>query len=145
MDSAKVDGQEACNIDYDSLLDSLTSEIYKSEIDFLGSEPMTIKTTNAQEIYNHYQMYPKILVFDLRDSSRYGECHLKCSVSMPINVYTSDHFINFKPKVIQDEFELKVDQEGFKHRKRSMCFIGKYNLNFWQIPIGPHSPKWIFI
>ena len=53
-------------ISYDSILSNLSEEDYKAEIDFLGLEPLKIKTINAQQIFNYYQMFPKILVFDLR-------------------------------------------------------------------------------
>ena len=79
MDSEKVrvDSKDDVQIDYNATLESLTTDVLRSESEFIGSEPLTIKTTNAQEIYNNYQMYPKVLVFDLRDSSRYQYCHLK--------------------------------------------------------------------
>ena len=53
-------------ISYDSILSNLSEEDYKAEVDFLGLEPLKIKTINAQQIFNYYQMFPKILVFDLR-------------------------------------------------------------------------------
>jgi hypothetical protein len=131
MDSVRTrtDVVDDSQINYDCLLDSLSPESYQSEVEFIGLEPLAIKTTNAQELYNHYQMYPSILVFDLRDSSRYQDCHLKCSVNMPINTFTSDNFINFNPNHIQKEvLDLEVDKAAFKNRKRSMCFIGKYSI-----------------
>lgn len=58
---------------YDEILDNIKDEDISAELDFLGTKKMTIRTTNAQEIYNHYQMFPKILVFDLRDSKLYSK------------------------------------------------------------------------
>ena len=58
-------------VDYNSILDSLTKEDIKADIDFLGTEPININTTNAQQIFNHYQMYSNILVFDLRSRKLY--------------------------------------------------------------------------
>ena len=79
MDSerTRVDSKDEIEVDYDNLLENLTADDLKSESGFLGFEPFTIKTTNAQEIYNYYQMFPKVLVFDLRDSTRYQDCNLK--------------------------------------------------------------------
>ena len=49
--------------EYDTMLEKLTEEDFKRELEFLGSEPLVIKTTNAQEIYNYYQMYsPNVMV-----------------------------------------------------------------------------------
>jgi hypothetical protein len=59
--------------DYDEILDNISDEDISAELEFLGEKKMTIRTTNAQEIYNHYQMFPKILVFDLRDSKLYSK------------------------------------------------------------------------
>ena len=75
MDSASI--STSCSTtfetDYDEILDNIRDEDISAELDFLGSKKMTIRTTNAQEIYNHYQMFPKILVFDLRDSKLYSK------------------------------------------------------------------------
>lgn len=123
-DRNKIDSAATSKVDYDALLDSITPETISSEVEFIGLEPFTVKTTNAMELYNHYQMYPKIIVFDLRDSSRYKESHLKCSVNFPINVFKTDNFINFNPEWIEKEhLELDVDKLAFKNRKRSVCFI----------------------
>jgi hypothetical protein len=47
---------------FDEMLEALTEEDFKAEIDFIGTDPLTIKTTSAQEIFNCYQMFPKVLV-----------------------------------------------------------------------------------
>lgn len=126
MDSAKdiSRASDSAPIDYEQLLDSISEEDIQSEVDFIGVEPITIKTTNAQEIYNHYQMFPKILVFDLRSGKLYNNSHLKCSVNFPVDKFRDSDFINFDPdKIYNDHLELKVDKAAFKGRKRSMWFI----------------------
>lgn len=126
MDSQKdcARGESSPSFDYEALLDTIKEEEIKSSLGYIGTEPLTIKTTNAQEIYNHFQMFPKILVFDLRSTKRYKNCHLKCSVNFPVDVFRDRNFINFDPAdIIENHLELKVDKEAFKARKRSMCFI----------------------
>lgn len=126
MDSHKdcVRGESSPSFDYEGLLNTIKEEEIKNSIEFLGSEPLTIKTTNAQEIYNYYQMFPKILVFDLRSTKRYMDCHLKCSINFPVDVFRDNNFINFDPAdIIENHLVLKVDKEAFKARKRAMCFI----------------------
>ena len=57
---------------YDEMLFSFTEEDFKSEISFIGSEPLKIKTANAQEFYNLYQLYPKVIMFDMRSRTNYS-------------------------------------------------------------------------
>jgi len=126
MDSerTRADVQDDSKLDYDCLLGSISADSFKSEMDFLGSEPLTVKTTNAQDIYNQLQMYPKVLVFDLRDRKRYKLCHLKCSINLPINSLRSDSLVNFNPDLIErDYLDKDADKLSFKNRKRSMWFI----------------------
>jgi rhodanese-related sulfurtransferase len=106
------------------MLDELTKEDFKAEIDFLGLEQMNIKTTNAQEIFNYYQSFPLILIWDMRAKKHYQNCHLKWSVNLPVDKFVDDDFINFDPqKIIEKHFESQVDKDAFKKRRRSMVFI----------------------
>ena len=50
------------NAVYDEMLENITEEECKKEINFIGQEPFKIKTTNAQQIYNFYQIFPQVLV-----------------------------------------------------------------------------------
>lgn len=123
--------------DFDQLLDNLTEEDIRAGIDFVGTDPMKIKTTNAQDIYNQYQIFPRILVFDLRSSTLYKSCHLKCSVNFPVESFRDNHFINFDPDEIISKFlSLKEDQDAFSKRKRSMWFIVAHQN--WTSRIFPH-------
>lgn len=109
---------------YRTKLEQLTTEEIKDELDFLGSEPIKIKTTIAQEIYNSYQMFPKVMVWDMRSSKHYSMSHLKWSVNLPVDVFKSEDFLNFNPnKIIDEHLTLDWDKEMFKNRKRSMVFI----------------------
>lgn len=123
-DLKKFKRQKLDPTDYESILGNLTEEDISSETDFIGPEPLTIRTTNAQEIYNTYQMYSNTLVFDLRSSRLYKSCHLKRSVNFPVDIFKDNNFINFNPKdILTNHLELEVDKSAFKKRKRSMCFI----------------------
>lgn len=109
---------------YDDILSEITEEDYKAEIDFIGSEPFRIRTTNAQEFFNNYQLFPKVIIMDMRSKEQYSHCHIKKSINFPVDVFKSDDFINFKPNKIQEEhLTLAVDKEMFKARKRSIVFI----------------------
>jgi predicted protein tyrosine phosphatase len=111
-------------MEYDEVLDNLNGDEIQAEIDFIGKEPLTIKTTNAQDIYNQYQMFPKILVFDLRSRKLYKNSHLKCSVNFPVDVVKDTDFINFNPeRITKNYIDLEADKAAFKSRKRAMCFI----------------------
>jgi hypothetical protein len=106
------------------MLDNLTEEDFKAEVDFLGYEEIKIKTTNAQEIFNYYQGFPQILVWDMRAKKHYQNCHLKSSVNLPVDKFVDDDFINFDPqKIIDKHLESEVDKDAFKKRKRWMLFI----------------------
>ena len=109
---------------YDEMLFGLTEEDYKAEINFIGSDPLTIKTANAQEFYNYYQLYPKVIMFDMRSRTNYANCQLKWSINLPVDVFKSEDFINFNPNKIMDEhLTLDWEKEMFKNRKRSIIFI----------------------
>lgn len=109
---------------YEDIINEFTEEDFKAEIDFIGQEKLTLKTTNAQEMYNIYQSYPHILVWDLRAKKHYDNWHLKWSVNLSIDDFKDDDFFNFNPdKIIEEHLELKVDKDSFKRRKRSMVFI----------------------
>lgn len=69
----RAESSATSHLIYDKMLNDLTEEDVKNEIDFIGSEPITIKTTNAQEMYNFYQMYwPNVMVFDMRASKNFN-------------------------------------------------------------------------
>ena len=109
---------------YDEILWEHTEEDYKAEIDFIGSEPFIIKTTNAQEFFNYYQLFPKVIIMDMRSKEQYGHWHIKKSINFPVDVFKSDDFIHFKPsKILEENLTLAVDKEMFKNRKRSIVFI----------------------
>jgi len=55
-------GSAMTNAYYDEYLLNLTEEDFKQEIDFIGNDPIKIRTTNAQQIYNFYQIFPQVLV-----------------------------------------------------------------------------------
>lgn len=111
------------NTYYDGILESLGEEDFKQEIDFIGSEPVRIKTTNAQQIYNFYQIFPQVLICDMRDSSHFNNCHLNCSINLPVNKIKGDDLINFDPKKIMESLKTKEDKDRFKKRKRSLVVI----------------------
>jgi hypothetical protein len=72
MDSDnKTRGKCSSPVDFDQILDTLSEEDIRQELDFIGLDPIKIKTTNAQDIYNQYQIFPRILVFDLRSMTLY--------------------------------------------------------------------------
>lgn len=50
------------NLEFDAQLDNLTEEDFKSTIEFIGPDPLKISTINAQDIFNAFQMFPKVLV-----------------------------------------------------------------------------------
>lgn len=109
---------------YEDILSGFTDEEYKAEIDFIGSEPFRIRTTNAQEFFNHYQLFPKVIIMDMRSKEQYNHCHIKKSINFPVDIFKSDDFINFKPnKILEEHLTLTVDKEMFKNRKRSIVFI----------------------
>jgi len=121
----KKSSRQVSNDVYEEMIDAITEEDYATEHEFLGKEPFEIKTTNAQGIYNAYQMFPKILVCDMRSQSHYENWHLKWSVNFPIDKFNASwKLTNFDPeKVIKSHLTLKVDKEAFKKRKQSMVFI----------------------
>lgn len=50
--------------------------------------PMKIQTTNAQEVYNHYQVFEaeQILILDFRSREAFEKCHYVDSISVPHDV-----------------------------------------------------------
>jgi hypothetical protein len=53
---------------------------------FIGSdEPLKIQTTNAQEVYNHYQVFKseEILILDFRSQKAFEDCHFLESINIP--------------------------------------------------------------
>jgi rhodanese-related sulfurtransferase len=109
---------------FDKMLEDLTEEDFKTEVDFIGHEQMSIKTTNAQEIFNYYQHFSKILIIDMRAKKHYDNCHLKRSINFPVDQFVDNDFINFDPqKIIDEHLELQVDIDAFKKRKQAMVFI----------------------
>jgi hypothetical protein len=110
-------------VDFDQILDNLSEEENREELDFIGLDPIKIKTTNAQDIYNQYQIFPRILVFDLRSMTLYKTWHLKWSINFPVDILKDNSFINFDPEKIDKFLILREDKEAFSKRKRSMCFI----------------------
>jgi protein-tyrosine phosphatase len=110
-------------VDFDQILDNLSEEEIREELDFIGLDPIKIKTTNAQDIYNQYQIFPRILVFDLRSMTLYKTWHLKWSINFPVDILKDNSFINFDPEKIDKFLILREDKEAFNKRKRSMCFI----------------------
>ena len=124
MNSKKEEETNSPKVDYSQILKNITEEDFKTSIDFIGSNPIELRTTNAMQIYNYYQMFPKIMVIDLRSTKLYNYCHLKCSVNLPVDVFDDNMFINFNPKdIIDNHLELQIDKDMFKSRKRSMVFI----------------------
>lgn len=106
---------------FNQMLENINEEEIKSEIGYIGTDPYTFKTTNAQEIYNHYQMFPKILVFDLRSSQRFNKCHLKGSINFPVDSFSSQDFVNWENEdVVNKYLNSEEDRIAFKGRKRSM-------------------------
>lgn len=57
---------------YDIMLDNIEAEDFKKEIEFLGTDPFKVKTTNAQEMFNSFQMFPQVLVLDLRSQKHFN-------------------------------------------------------------------------
>lgn len=95
---------------------------------FIGTDGWTLKiqTTNAQELYNHYQYFKndQILVIDFRNKKAFESWHLNGSINVPYDELKVSELINFnEEKFIKKYWTSKHHQLAFKKRKRAMVIL----------------------
>jgi protein-tyrosine phosphatase len=94
---------------------------------FIGSDkPLKIQTTNAQEVYNHYQVFKseEILILDFRSKEAYEDCHFLESINIPHDAWSLNDFLSFSEKEFSNKYWLTKDhKDRFKLRKRSMVIF----------------------
>jgi cyanophycinase-like exopeptidase len=74
---------------------------------FIGSDvPIKIQTTNAQEVYNHYQVFDaeQILILDFRSRKAFEKCHFVDSISVPHDVCALTDFLSFKEQEFSNKY-----------------------------------------
>jgi Dual specificity phosphatase, catalytic domain len=94
----------------------------------VGTDGCTLKiqTTNAQELYNHYQYFKndQMLVLDFRSKKDFENWHLTGSINVPSDELRVSDLINFaEEKFIKKYWHTKHHQLVFKKRKRAMVII----------------------
>lgn len=95
---------------------------------FIGTDGWTLKiqTTNAQELYNHYQYFKndQILVIDFRNKKSFESWHITGSINVPIDELWVSELINFnEERFIKKYWETKHHQSSFEKRKRAMVIL----------------------
>lgn len=88
--------------------------------------PLKIQTTNAQELYNHYQFFDRdqIIVLDFRCQKAFEKCHIVGSINVPTEACTPSDFLNFSETKFSKAYWAAKDQKArFKLRKRWLVIL----------------------
>lgn len=100
-------------------------QILKECAEFIGSAPLKIQTTNAQEIYNNLQYFKpsELVVFDFRSKAAFESCHIRDSISIPLDSCAPSDIIKFDEKKFIECFVPKPSVAAFKGRKRCLVIM----------------------
>lgn len=94
---------------------------------FIGLDsPLKIQTTNAQQLFNHYQsdFRDHILVLDFRTQKEFEKYHISGSLNVPLDVCSPSDFITFSEASFLNKYcHNKHQLSSFKLRKRSFVIL----------------------
>jgi len=93
---------------------------------------LKIQTTNAQEIYNHYQVFnnSQILILDFRNKESFEHCNFIGSINVPSDELSLSYLLQFDPVKFSAKFcRTKEQIKKFKLRKRCLVILIAFNKN----------------
>jgi rhodanese-related sulfurtransferase len=94
--------------------------------------PLKIQTTNAQGIYNLYQVFgaDQILIIDFRSQAAFENSHFVGSINVPHESYAMSDFLNFNETEFMKKYCVTKEQKQmFKHRKRCLVILIAFELD----------------
>ena len=92
-------------------------------VPLISTEP-NYKYVDTASLFNFYQYYKKILVFDLRGEKPFSTVHFFYSINLPYSSLTTAELINYNGEDFTlKHFKKSYEKELFKQRKRLIVFI----------------------
>ncbi|CAI2369738.1 unnamed protein product [Moneuplotes crassus] len=119
----------------------LTSETFVANISASCAKVMgkdmkvKLQTTNAQELYNHFQVFKsQILIMDFRPKEQFEQSHLVGSINIPSDKVKEADFTNFDEDSFLEKFcTSETEKERIRRRKRLLVVLIAFDRNCDQL------------
>jgi len=99
-------------------------ESCKEELVSVVIKDFNYKYATVNKLYNCYQYFKNLLIFDLRDTNTFFKAHFFCSVNIPDSSIFPEELLKYDPeKFAHQHFTKCGDRTLFAQRKRLMVFI----------------------
>ena len=88
-------------------------EVVAACANFLDTNnPLKLRVTTSQQVANMNDHKNVALVFDMRSSSAFAQCHLEKSINLPFDKFDHDFFINWTKncKLLEKDTSIITDK-----------------------------------